>query len=86
MICDFCGKEFKYDGPFVKCAYLLFICKRCSNPHSLACSKTKEQLINIGSSLAFGLIIIALTLYFIWATWPLCDPIMQWVFDFVEGR
>ena len=54
--------------------------------YALAWARLKYQLINIGSSLLFGLIIVALTLYFIWATWPLTDPLFQWVFDFVEGR
>ena len=54
--------------------------------YNLAWATLKEQLINIGSSLLFGLIVVALTLYFIWASWPLCDPLFQWVFDFVEGR
>lgn len=54
--------------------------------YNIAWSKTKAQLVEGGASLLFGLIVIAITLYFIWASWPLCDPLFQWVFDFVEGR
>ena len=54
--------------------------------YNLAWSTLKAQLVEVGASLLFGLIVMALVWFLIWASWPLCDPLFQWVFDFVEGR
>ena len=54
--------------------------------YALAWARLKYQLINIGASIIFGLIVMAFVWFLIWASWPLCDPLFQWVFDFVEGR